>query len=113
MQFLLGDLLGSPSAGTAAQAEEEAVAMELSLYTVDKRAPFGVEPLEWWKAKAGQFPLLAAVARAYLAAPAVAGGAALDFVTEGAITEKRRNIPPASLEEMLFLHHNHTATPAD
>ncbi|XP_030207753.1 uncharacterized protein LOC115540514 [Gadus morhua] len=116
MQFLLGDLLGGPpgAAGTAAQAEEEAAAdMELSLFTADKRPSAGVEPLQWWKAKAGQFPLLAAVARMYLAAPAVAGSGAVGFATDGGVANKRRNIPPESLAEMLFLHHNHVTTPAD
>ena len=112
MQFLLGDLLGSPAAGVAPLPEEEAADMELSLFAADKRPSSGVEPLQWWKAKAGQFPLLAAVARAYLGAPAVAGAAAVDFAAaDGAVTEKRRNIPPESLAEMLFLHHNHVTTP--
>lgn len=110
MQFLLGDLLGSTTEGTAGLAEEEAVDIELSLFTANKRPSLGVEPLEWWKSKAGQFPLLAAVARAYLAAPAVAGSTAQDFSMEGAINKKRSNIPPESLAEMLFLHHNHMTT---
>lgn len=113
MQYLLGDLLGTPAGEAAPLAEEEAVDIELSLFTADKRPSHGVEPLEWWKAKAGQFPLLAAVARAYLAAPAVAGSAAQDFSTDGAINKKRCNIAPQSLAEMLFLHHNHMTTPTE
>ncbi|KAJ3614243.1 hypothetical protein NHX12_017817 [Muraenolepis orangiensis] len=106
MQFLLGDLLGSTAGGTVALAEE-AVDIELSVFMADKRPSLGVQPLEWWKSKMDQYPLLAAVARAYLAAPAVAGSVAQDFLREGAINKKRSNIPPESLAEMLFLHHNH------
>lgn len=114
MQFLLGDLLGTPTSETAPLEEEEAVDIELSLFMADKRPSHGVEPLEWWKSKAGQFPLLAAVARAYLAAPAVAGSTAQDFSTDGTINKKRCNIPPESVAEMLFLHHNHmTISPTE
>lgn len=86
--------------------------MEMSVFRADKGTSLGVEPLQWWRTKAVQFPLLATVARAYLAAPAVAGNAAQDFMRQGAgVTHRKRaNIPPESLDSMLFLHHNHMPT---
>ncbi|XP_034449332.1 uncharacterized protein LOC117766433 isoform X1 [Hippoglossus hippoglossus] len=111
MEFLLGDLFCSTPQSKQSSAEES-VDMEMSVFRAGKGASLGVEPLQWWRTKAVQFPLLATVARAYLAAPAVAGNAALDFLREGVGTmyRKRANIPPESLDAILFLHHNHMST---
>ncbi|XP_029295434.1 uncharacterized protein LOC115013344 [Cottoperca gobio] len=111
MEFLLGDLFCS-SPKSRQSSVEESIEMEMSVYRADKGASLGVEPLQWWRTKAGQFPLLATAARAYLAAPAVAGSAAQDFAQEGAgaAYRKRSNIPPESLDSILFLHHNHMRT---
>lgn len=108
MEFLLGDLFSSTPRSRQSSVEES-LDMEMSVFRADKGASLGVEPLQWWRTKAGQFPLLATVARAYLAAPAVAGSAARDFAQEGAgaTYRKRGNIPPESLDMMLFLHYNH------
>ncbi|XP_042340939.1 uncharacterized protein LOC121941961 isoform X2 [Plectropomus leopardus] len=111
MEFLLGDLFCSAPKSRQSSVEES-IDMEMSVFRADKGASLGVEPLQWWRTKAVQFPLLATVARAYLAAPAVAGSVAQDFVQEGAgaTHRKRGNIPPESLDSILFLHHNHMAT---
>lgn len=108
MEFLLGDLFCSAPRSKQSSVEES-VDMEMSVFRADKGAWLGVEPLQWWRTKTVQFPLLATVARAYLAAPAVAGNAAQGFVQEevGAAYRKRSNIPPESLDAILFLHHNH------
>ncbi|XP_068590756.1 E3 SUMO-protein ligase ZBED1-like [Cebidichthys violaceus] len=110
MEFLLGDLFCSAPKSRQSSVEES-VDMEMSVFRADKGASLGVEPLQWWRTKAVQFPLLATVARAYLAAPAVAGSAARDFAQEGALAtrKKRANVPPESLDSILFLHHNHMA----
>uniref|UniRef100_A0A3B4V951 Uncharacterized LOC111229441 n=2 Tax=Seriola dumerili TaxID=41447 RepID=A0A3B4V951_SERDU len=111
MEFLLGDLFCSAPRSKQSSVEES-IDMEMSVFRADKGASLGVEPLQWWRTKAVQFPLLATVARAYLAAPAVAGNAAQDFVQEGAgaTYRKRASIPPESLDAILFLHHNHMPT---
>ncbi|XP_034399390.1 uncharacterized protein LOC117737487 isoform X2 [Cyclopterus lumpus] len=111
MEFLLGDLFCS-ALKSRQSSVEESVDMEMSVFRADKGASLGVEPLQWWRTKAVQFPLLATVARAYLAAPAVAGSTAQDFAQEGALAtyRKRANIPPESLDSILFLHHNHMPT---
>ncbi|XP_004065697.2 uncharacterized protein LOC101160625 isoform X1 [Oryzias latipes] len=106
MEFLLGDLFCSASKNRESSAEES-VDMEISVFRADKGASLGMEPLQWWRTKAVQFPLLASVARAYLAAPAVAGNAAQEFIQDGTTNRRRSNIPPESLDTMLFLHHNH------
>ncbi|XP_034044019.1 uncharacterized protein LOC117526108 [Thalassophryne amazonica] len=111
MEFLLGDLFCSAPRNRQSSVEES-VDMEMSVFRADKGASLGVEPLQWWRTKAAQFPLLSTVARAYLAAPGVSGHAAQGFVQEGpaAVCRKRANIPPESLDAILFLHHNHMPT---
>lgn len=111
MEFLLGDLFCSAPKSKQSSAEES-VDMEMSVFKADKGVTLGVEPLQWWRMKAVQFPLLATVARAYLAAPAVAGSAAQEFVQGDvqSISRKRANIPPENLDSILFLHHNHMPT---
>lgn len=111
MEFLLGDLFCSAPKSKQSSVEES-VEMEMSVFKADKGVTLGVEPLQWWRMKAGQFPLLATVARAYLAAPAVAGSAAQEFVQGDAqsISRKRANVPPENLDSILFLHHNHMPT---
>lgn len=108
MEFLLGDLFCSAPRSKQSSVEES-VDMEMSVFRADKGASLGVEPLQWWRTKAVQFPFLATAARAYLAAPAVAGSGARDFVQEGAggTYGRRANIPPECLDMMLFLHYNH------
>ncbi|KAI3352257.1 hypothetical protein L3Q82_005236 [Scortum barcoo] len=108
MEFLLGDLFCTAPRSRQSSVEES-IDMEMSVFRADKGASLGVEPLQWWRTKAVQFPLLATVARAYLAAPAVVGSAAKNFVQEGAgaTYRKRANVPPESLDSILFLHHNH------
>lgn len=108
MEFLLGDLFSSAPKSRQSSVEES-IDVEISVYRADKGTFLGVDPLQWWRTKAVQFPLLATVARAYLAAPAVAGNTAQDFLHEGAgaMYRKRASIPPESLDSVLFLHHNH------
>lgn len=107
MEFLLGDLFSSVPRSKQSSVEES-VDMEISVFRADRGTSLGVEPLQWWRTKAVQFPLLATVARAYLAAPAVAGNAVQEFLQEAASStyKRRSNIPPESLDSILFLHHN-------
>ncbi|KAM4749871.1 E3 SUMO-protein ligase ZBED1-like isoform 1-T1 [Anableps anableps] len=111
MEFLLGDLFCSAPRSRQSSVEES-IDMEMSVFRADRGASLGVEPLQWWRTKAAQFPLLASVARVYMAAPAVAGNAAQDFAQEGQGTtnRKRSSIPPESLDAILFLHHNRIST---
>uniref|UniRef100_A0A8C6SXB5 Uncharacterized protein n=1 Tax=Neogobius melanostomus TaxID=47308 RepID=A0A8C6SXB5_9GOBI len=107
MEFLLGDLYSSGNKSKQ-RSVEESVEMELNVFRSDNGASPGIEPLQWWKTKTMQLPLLAMVAQAYLSAPAVAGNAAQCYLQEGTGTSrgKRSNIPPENLDAILFLHHN-------
>lgn len=107
LEFLLGDLYSSTPKSKQSSVEES-VDEEVSVYRSSKLSVLGMDPLQWWSIKAAQFPHLEAVARAYLAVPAVAGNAVHDFLQEDArsVYRKRDNVPPESLESILFLHHN-------
>lgn len=107
LEFLLGDLYSSTPRSKQSSVEES-IDVEVSVYRSSKLSVLGIDPLEWWSQKAAQFPLLKTVARAYLAVPAVAGNALHDFLQEDArsVQKKRDNVPPESLESILFLHHN-------
>lgn len=107
LEFLLGDLYSSTPKREQTSVEES-IEAEVSVYRSSKLSILGVDPLEWWSKKAVQFPHLETVARVYLAVPAVAGNAVHDFLQEDArsVHKKRDNVPPESLESILFLHHN-------
>uniref|UniRef100_A0A8C5HEJ0 Uncharacterized LOC114468642 n=2 Tax=Gouania willdenowi TaxID=441366 RepID=A0A8C5HEJ0_GOUWI len=104
LEFLLGDLIGSAQRSQRSSVEES-LDVETSTFHTEKAAPLGVQPCQWWKTKARQFPLLAPAARAFLSAPAAAGNATQEFLGDGTAW-KRSNIPLESLDAMLFLHHN-------
>ncbi|XP_053711457.1 uncharacterized protein LOC128753631 isoform X1 [Synchiropus splendidus] len=108
MEFLLGDLFSS-TPKRRENSVEESVDMEISVFRADKGASLGVEPVQWWRTKAAQFPILAKVARVFLAAPAVISNTAHYFLQNapGASSFRRDNIPPEMLDTILFLHHNH------
>lgn len=107
LEFLLGDLY-SPTPKSKKSSLVESIDVEISVYRSSKTSVLGVDPLQWWGKMAVQFPHLATVARAYLAVPAVAGNAVQDFLQEdaGSVYKKRDNVPPESLDFILFLHHN-------
>ncbi|XP_077574853.1 uncharacterized protein LOC144197970 [Stigmatopora nigra] len=109
MEFLLGDLF--PTVQSKEDSLEESVNMELSLFRACAGATLGIEPLQWWKKNAFQFPNLVRVARVYLAAPAALAYMVQDFMQDRAqLIKNRHNIPPKSLDTILFLHHNQMFT---
>ncbi|KAJ8342080.1 hypothetical protein SKAU_G00320080 [Synaphobranchus kaupii] len=109
MEFLLGGLCPArpqtPQRSLAQQVERE-----LAIFWAEPGVELGEEPLQWWRERAGQLPLLARAARVYLAAPATAGHApcllAQSIGEGGATFHKRANVPPDVLDQLLFLHHN-------
>ncbi|KAG7458469.1 hypothetical protein MATL_G00220640 [Megalops atlanticus] len=109
MEFLLGGLCASrPQASHCSLIQQ--VEREVAIFRAESGAELGEDPLLWWRARAAQLPLLARVARIYLAAPATAGHAPRLFSQGGgeggAMFRKRANIPPEFLDQLLFLHDN-------
>ena len=80
---------------------------ELDAYLEEACAPADsaeTEPLEWWKAAEGWFPLLSRVARSVLCIPASSATSERAFSAAGYIINKRRvNIHPDNVNKLLFI----------
>lgn len=71
-----------------------------------KAAPYS-NPLEWWKDHAMEYPVLALMARHYLAIPATSVACESLFSVAGAIVTKQRNrLSPEHVKQLLFLKAN-------
>ncbi|XP_035275439.1 uncharacterized protein LOC118228208 [Anguilla anguilla] len=116
MEFLLGGLC-SARPQTPQRSRAQQLERELAIFWAEPAAELGEEPLQWWRERVGQLPLLARAARVYLAAPAIAGHAprrlAQGMEEGGAMFHKRANIPPEFLDQLLFLHHNRLSVTAN
>jgi hypothetical protein len=63
-----------------------------------------VKPLEFWKPKQYDFPILAAMARDHLAIPATSGPSEYVFSNGGDIVTKKRNrLAPDTLQQIVYL----------
>ena len=61
--------------------------------------------LQWWREHKSEFPLLAKIARRYLAIPASSAPSERIFSKLGIIWEKRRaNLKPETANAIVFLH---------
>jgi len=66
-----------------------------------------ISPLDWWKRNRTQFPVLARLARKYLAVPASAAPVERLWSDAGIITEKRRaRLKAHRVSDVLIIHHN-------
>ena len=64
-------------------------------------------PLEWWKRNAAALPVLARIARRYLAIPATSTEPERMWSAAGRLcTDTRGSLAPETIEMQLFLHHN-------
>ena len=90
---------------------EERVQAEAVLYRQEAHLPLKDQsgrwnnPLEWWKVKQHQFPLLAALAKKYLGVPATSAPSERVFSTAGlTIANLRTRLLPDTAAELVFLH---------
>jgi hypothetical protein len=62
-------------------------------------------PLEWWRVKAQQFPLLSELAIKYLCIPATSAPSERVFSSAGlTISKERSRLDPSTANELVFLH---------
>jgi hAT family C-terminal dimerisation region len=72
------------------------------------------DPLEFWKQKELEFPILARLAKNFFSAPSgtVATSEHEFKVAQGITSDERINILPANAERMLFLKYNTDRSPS-
>ena len=104
----LGD--AEPARDHGADSHERAQA-ELTMYKAEPMLPLQKEdrsynnPLEWWRMKAQQFPLLSELAIRYLCVPATSAPSERVFSSAGlTIAKERSRLDPATANELVFLH---------
>ena len=95
-------------------SEEEAcentilpVRKQVSEYLKEKRVSLKYDPLDYWKSKMNQFPLISPLVRKYLSAPPASTSVERLFSVAGnTVTTKRLSLKPENLESNIFLNYN-------
>ena len=85
---------------------------EVSAY-IERKMPKDKDPdgnfgvLTWWKSNASTYPYLSQIARNILCIPASSAASERDFSTAGfVIQERRTQLNPETVDDILFLHSN-------
>jgi hAT family C-terminal dimerisation region len=99
--------VGQEGSNEISEDELETLTDQLDQYlSMPLLTPTG-NPLVWWKEHAAQFPMLAKLARKYLATPASSAYSERLFSEYGiTFEEKRSRLFPRTGEKILFLHHS-------
>lgn len=85
----------------------ECAKTEVNLYFTEPAIGATENLLCWWKKNEMKFPLLARLARKYLAIPATSAPAERLFSVAGLVLEeKRTNLKPNKVDKILFLFSN-------
>ena len=100
MKYLMGDIVDVEQ-----QAE---VSLEKEFEDYMKEGSTGtINPLVWWKCHAQKFPLLAELARTYLAVPATSVPSERAFSTTGmTVTKQRAALDSETVDALVFLNKN-------
>ncbi|XP_069500442.1 E3 SUMO-protein ligase ZBED1-like isoform X2 [Ambystoma mexicanum] len=80
---------------------------QLENYIVEPLCKRSASPLDWWRSNEHRFPVVAKLARQYLAIPATAVLPQRVFsTTESPLEHRRAVLSPEHLDQILFLHQN-------
>ena len=83
------------------------VRKQVSEYLKEKRVSLKSDPLDYWKSKMNQFPLISPLVRKYLSAPPASTSVERLFSVAGnTVTTKRLSLKPENLESNIFLNYN-------
>lgn len=80
---------------------------EVTEYLREDKITFNQNPFEWWASKKGKYPILAKIARTYLAAPATSTPSERLFSDAGnVLSEKRTRMDSELFKRIIFLKRN-------
>ena len=80
---------------------------EVTEYLREDKITFNQNPFEWWTSKKGKYPILAKIARIYLAAPATSTPSERLFSDAGnVLSEKRTRMDSELFKRIIFLKRN-------
>jgi hypothetical protein len=101
----LNDLLGCDTTSPPISSDKN----EVSNYRYQPSCSAEQSPLQWWKDHKVDYPILAKLARRYLAIPATSAPCERVFSSSGnIITEKLSRLDPDTAQQLLFfIHENH------
>jgi hypothetical protein len=89
------------------QMPKSKIEIELNTYLAESLLPRTNDPLIWWQANQNRFPLLAPIARTYLASPPTSVPSERVFSTAGdVISEHRSRLLPSNAETLILLKFN-------
>lgn len=81
------------------------IASEMQLYKREQAIGKQEDPLQWWRQRLETYPLLAVVARKWLAVPASSASSERVFSSAGlTVTKLRNRLKPKRVAELVFLH---------
>lgn len=91
--------------GSRKSNQRQFFAGEWDSYKAGIPCPADVDPLEWWRKKEGDFPVLAELAKLHLGIPASQASCERLFsIMKNTITDHRTKLDPFLIEELLFLN---------
>ena len=103
LQLLFGSSLVKSQDTTAVTSP----LIEFERYCSEPSIALSSNPLDWWRANASRFPLLARMARTYLCVPATSVPCERLFSESGYVINKNRSRLTSKIAEALIqLHHN-------
>jgi hypothetical protein len=84
--------------------QKQLFASEWDAYRVGIPCPGHQDPLEWWRRKEGEFPVLAELAKLHLGIPASQASCERLFsIMKNTVTDHRTNLESFLVEELLFV----------
>ena len=83
------------------------VKSEVERYIQEPLLDLDDDPLDWWKSRQSQYPLMSQLVRKYWSLPATSVRSEEAFSTAGnVLTTKRNRLLPENVDRLVFLHDN-------
>lgn len=100
-------ITASPNVDAVPVGQRSQVQMEMDVYFAEPTIKRDDNPLKWWSQNSWRFPLMAELAKVYLAPPPSSVASERLFSTAGdIITDNRSRLLPERAEQLIFLKVN-------